>query len=139
MRSLNNKIINNRMLRRSNALLLGQGAFYMATGLWPLLNIRSFEKITGPKTDRWLVKTAGVLVTAIGSTLTIAGVRKSRGIEIPILAIGSAIGLTAIDVNYAAKRRISKVYLLDAIAEVALVGCWIFASLKKTPGKHSEA
>ena len=33
------------------------GVANLAGGLWPLLHIRSFEWVFGPKTDRWLVKT----------------------------------------------------------------------------------
>jgi hypothetical protein len=41
------------------------------------LNIRSFQAVTGPKTDLWLVQTVGVLVTVIGLTLCLATFRKS--------------------------------------------------------------
>ena len=47
-------------------LALLQGIFYVATGVWPLIDIVSFQVVTGPKTDLWLVKTVGVLVTVIG-------------------------------------------------------------------------
>jgi hypothetical protein len=43
-----------------------QAAYYLMTGLWPLFHRRSFEAVTGPKTDYWLVRTVGVLVAAIG-------------------------------------------------------------------------
>jgi hypothetical protein len=35
----------------------------------------SFEAVTGPKRERWLVRTVGVLVLAIGGTLTLAAAR----------------------------------------------------------------
>jgi hypothetical protein len=41
-----------------------------------------------------------------------------------LVAAGSAAALATIDVVYVAKRRISPVYLLDAIAEIALVAAW---------------
>ena len=47
----------------------GAGAFYLATGLWPILHLRSFEAVTGPKLEGWLIKTAGTLITAIDYTL----------------------------------------------------------------------
>ncbi len=58
------------------ALALLQGVFYVLTGIWPLLSIRTFERVTGPKVDRWLVKTVGVLVTVIGGVLLLAGSRR---------------------------------------------------------------
>src|SRR3712207_9462799 len=75
----------------------------------------------------WLVKTAGVLITAIGLVLTRAGLRQRVPDEVPLLAVSSAVGLTGIDVVYTAKGRISPVYLLDAVAELVLIAGWAFA------------
>jgi hypothetical protein len=94
------------------------------TGLWPLLHIQSFLKVTGPKTDVWLVKTLGVLISVIGAVLGMAGVQQSVTREIALLGGGSAAGLTAIEVIYVARRRIAPVYLLDALAELALLIGW---------------
>ena len=101
-----------------------QAIFYIVTGVWPFLSIRSFEAITGPKVDRWLVKTVGALVTVIGAALALASRRKQVAPEIVVVAAGSAAALAAIDTVYVARRRISPVYLLDAVAEVALVTGW---------------
>jgi hypothetical protein len=121
---------------RAALLALVQGIFYLVTGVWPLVSIRSFEAITGPKADRWLVKTAGVLITAIGAALTLAGWRKSVTPELRLLAVGSALGLTGIDVVYVARGRIAKVYLLDALAEVGLVAAW---ALSRSGGNRSPS
>lgn len=110
---------------------LAQAVYYVVTGVWPLLSMKTFMMITGPKTDQWLVKTAGVLITAIGAALGLAGLRKQTTPEIPLLAIGSAAGLAGIDLVYVAKKRISPVYLLDALGEVGLIACWIFALGRK--------
>jgi hypothetical protein len=88
--------------------------------------MHTFQKVTGPKTDQWLVKTVGVLVTVIGAALVSAGLRRQSPIEVPLLGIGSAAGLTGIDVIYNVKHRISRVYLIDAIAELALLILWAF-------------
>jgi hypothetical protein len=101
-----------------------QGGYYVATGIWPLVSMRSFEATTGPKVDKWLVKTVGVLVSVIGATLWVGGTRRQSGPELKLLAKGSAAGLTAIDIVYVAKGRISPIYLLDAVLEAAIVGCW---------------
>src|SRR5438874_8318552 len=50
-------------LRRTSAL--AQGAYYVVSGVWPLLNMDSFEMVTGPKMDRWLVRTVGLLISVI--------------------------------------------------------------------------
>jgi uncharacterized membrane protein YoaK (UPF0700 family) len=89
-----------------------------------LVDLDSFQQVTGPKKDLWLVKTVGVLVLAIGVVLMMAGVRRSRHPEAPVLAIGSALGLTAIDIVYAARGTISRVYLADAVLQLVLIAGW---------------
>ncbi|MEN9936885.1 MAG: hypothetical protein RLZZ387_3464 [Chloroflexota bacterium] len=116
-----------RVILGQRAVAVAQGIFYFVTGVWPLVHMRSFEAVTGPKTDRWLVKTAGVLITVVGAVVALAGARRRVTPEVRLLAVGSALGLTSIDVVYVARRRITPVYLLDAVAELALVGWWAAA------------
>jgi hypothetical protein len=107
------------------ALAIGQGAFYVTTGVWPLLHEGSFEAVTGPKRERWLVKTVGVLVATIGATLAAAGVRRRVTPEITLLAATSALGIAVIEGWYAGpRRRIAPVYLADAALELALGAGW---------------
>jgi hypothetical protein len=103
---------------------VAQGAYYAATGLWALLDVDSFQEVTGPKADVWLVKTVGALVTATGGAIGLAGARRRVTPEIELLAAGSALGLAAIDVYYVAKGRIAPIYLADAVAEVGLAAAW---------------
>jgi hypothetical protein len=104
-----------------------QAGYYLMTGIWPILHLRSFEGISGPKVDRWLVKTVGALIAVIGAVIGLATWRRRLTPEIELLAIGSAVSLAAIDIVYVARRRIRWVYLLDAAAEVGLVVSWINA------------
>jgi hypothetical protein len=39
------------------AASLAQGAYHLVTGVWPLVSMRTFASVTGPKVDKWLVKT----------------------------------------------------------------------------------
>ncbi len=102
-------------------VMVGQGLYYLATGVLPFISMRTFVAITGPKRDLWLVRTVGLLVSVIGAVLVISGLRRERRSEMQLLAAGSALGLAGIDVFYASKGRISRVYLLDAAAEGAIV------------------
>lgn len=111
--------------RASARLALFQGAFYLVSGVWPLVHLGSFERITGPKTDGWLVKTVGVLVNVIGAVLLVAGRRGQPSGELCAIAAGSATGLAGIDTYYVSRGRISRIYLLDAAAELLLVACWL--------------
>ena len=125
------------MEARSGRLLrlvaLVQGLFYVATGLWSLVSIETFEMVTGPKIDDWLVKTVGVLVIVIGAVLIVAARRRQITLEILLLAVGSALGLTAIEVVYVSRGRISPIYLLDAAAELILVAIWSVAWWHERP------
>ena len=53
--------------RRRNVLAV-QGAYYLVTGVAPFVSRRWFERVTGPKTEWWLVQTAGALVGVAGGT-----------------------------------------------------------------------
>ena len=105
-------------------LCLVQGIYYTVTGVWPLVHMRSFLAVTGPKADLWLVKTVGVLVAVIGIVIGMAGWRGRVPEEVALLAVGSAAGLMAIDVVYVLKRVIPPIYLADAAAEAVLIVGW---------------
>ena len=91
--------------------------------------MRTFLLVTGHKTDLWLVYTVGCLVTAIGATLLMAAVSGRTTPEIIVLAVGSAVALAGIDVVFVLRGVISWVYLLDAVAEGALITWWVLCYL----------
>jgi hypothetical protein len=107
---------------------VGQGAYYVATGIWPLISRRAFERVTGPKADFWLVRMVGILVAVIGATLISAGTGRRITPETALLAVGSAGGLAGVDVFYSAQGRISPVYAVEAVAEFALIAPWALLS-----------
>jgi hypothetical protein len=104
---------------------LTQGLFYLLTGLWPLVSMRTFLWVTGPKTDLWLVKTFSIPVMVIGGVLLLAWGRQTVSLEIGLLAVGVAGGLALADIVYVWKRVIGPVYLFDAAVEAALVLWWV--------------
>jgi len=104
-----------------------QAAFYLGTGAWPVVHRRSFERVTGPKTDFWLAQTVGLTVTAIGAGLAHAVTRRGVPPELRTVAATTAAGLALVDLCFVVRGRISKIYLADAVAEVALVAGWLSA------------
>ncbi|MEA2709017.1 MAG: hypothetical protein QOF78_1618 [Phycisphaerales bacterium] len=106
-------------------LAIVQAVYFVITGIWPIVHLRSFMAVTGLKIDWWLVKTVGALVTVIGLAIGIAAMRGQVGVEIFVLAAGSAAALGAVDIIYVAKRVIPKIYLADAVAEAVLIAGWI--------------
>jgi len=112
------------------------GLYYFATGVWPLIHVKSFEWVTGEKSDNlpsgleadhWLLMTVSVLIVAVSLTILTAAWRNSQAAEIAILAILAGSGLTAIDVVYVLRGIIRPIYLVDAAVEIPLILTWLFA------------
>src|SRR5690242_2536630 len=72
------------------AVSLAQAFYYVLTGLWGIVSIDTFQKVTGPKVDIWLVKTVSLLVVSVGGVLGMAGYRRNAEPEVPALGISSA-------------------------------------------------
>src|ERR1041385_8545357 len=100
---------------------LAQGLYFFISGIWPLLSMKTFLAVTGPKTDLWLVKTVGIILAVIGAVLIFAYIHAQVYSSIIVLGLGSALGLSIIEFVYVAKRVISPVYLGDAILELILI------------------
>lgn len=101
------------------------GLFNTVGGLWPLLHMRSFEAVLGPKTDRWLVYTVAGLMLTIGSTQLLSSADQASVRHARRVGVGCALSLGAVDVIYARRRRISRMYLVDALAEAAWIAAWM--------------
>src|SRR4051812_47371653 len=106
-----------------------QAVYFGVTGIWPLVDIDSFMRVTGPKRDIWLVRTVSVLVTVIAAAIALAAWRREVNLPTIALAIGSAAALGAVDVIYALRGTIAKIYLADAVAEALLILAWAIALL----------
>jgi hypothetical protein len=113
------------------------GLFNVAGGVWPLVHLRSFEAVLGPKVDRWLVYTVAGLMMSIGSAQLCtaadpASIRQARR-----AGVGCALTLGAVDLAYAPRRRISRMYLVDAAAQAALIAAWAATAIRAdTAGPH---
>jgi len=109
-------------------LATGHGVYYVTTGIWPVLSIKTFQLVTGRKRDLWLVQTAGLLIASIGAVLTLAGYRRNVSPEVRLLAVASALSLAGIDLVYFFRRQIGPIYLVDAAGELVLVAAWLFTA-----------
>jgi len=113
-----------------------QGVYFLATGIWPLVHVESFQAVTGRKTDNWtgseidhwLLNTISVLILSIAVPVLVAAWRNTITPEIIILAIGAALALTGVEFVYVARGVIARVYLADAAAEILLILLWLFAA-----------
>ena len=106
-----------------------QGLYFLVTGVWPLVHIESFQAVTGPKFDLWLVYAVGAIVSVIGLTLILAAANRRVTTEVMVRAVGSALALAAIDLVFMARGVISGIYLADAAVELVLAGWWVLAHI----------
>jgi hypothetical protein len=118
------------MAHHRKTLAAVQAAYYLPTAIAPFVSRRAFEKITGPKTEWWLVLTVSVLVGSIGGALGVAA-RREPGPETVLLGAGSAAGLGLIDVVYVSRGRISPMYLFDAVLELAVAAAWLVGETRE--------
>lgn len=102
-----------------------QGGYYIGGGLWSLLSIETFMRLTGPKTDIWLVKALGLLLLVSGVVVIVSILRRQLSKEIMLLAAGDAAVLVGIELVYVVNRTIRPIYLLDALIETVFILGWI--------------
>lgn len=107
------------------AVALAQGTYWLVTGVWPFVHMRSFLAVTGPKTDLWLVRSVGALVAGVGAGLLGSLGRGRDARDLRLVAVLCAAGLVAVETEAVARGRISKVYLLDAAVESILLAAWL--------------
>ena len=122
------------------SVLLAQGAYYVASGLWAVLNRRGFEAVTGPKRDYWLVRTVGLLAATIGASL-LAGTRREPTAETALLGLAAGASFTAVDLVYVARRRVRPVYLVTqpCMGSSPSWRCRITAAAQPAPDSPSSS
>lgn len=94
-----------------------QGWFYILTGLWPLIHMSSFEKVSGPKHDKWLVRCVSLMILCSG----VIFIRYPENEVALMLAMLNAVSLMIVDVYYVMRRIIWKTYLIDAVIEAGFI------------------
>ncbi len=110
------------------ALAGAQAAYYVVTGVWPLVHMRSFEAVTGKKREPWLVQTVGVLVTSIGASLGMAARRRHATAETRTLGATSAAALAGIGIWHRYRTGLRRIYLADAALELLIAAAWLWPS-----------
>lgn len=99
------------------------GIFNLVAGAWPILSVGSFERVFGPKTDRWLEYTVSGLLVSNGISQLVAARSGELG-SARIVGRGTAATLLAIDLIYVPAGRIRWTYLIDAAVEVGWLALW---------------
>jgi hypothetical protein len=109
----------------ADTVAVAHGAFNVVGGLWPLLHLRSFEWVFGPKTDVWLQMTTGGLLVSSGVAQLAAAAVPQGPAHARRIGLGTALTLLAIDLVYVPKGRIRPTYLLDAVMQTGWIAAWL--------------
>jgi hypothetical protein len=112
----------------AQAVLIVQGAYYTLTGLWPIVDIESFQSVTGPKTDLWMLRTLGLLLAIVGSVLLFSTRHGKPPLEIVVLALAMATALLLVDFIVVFSRTVPLRYLFDAVMQAGLIFWWTRAA-----------
>jgi hypothetical protein len=124
-------------MKAYKTILISHACYILLTGLWPIVDIRSFMFVTGPKTDIWLVKTVGALLVPVGVSM-LSAIARQDSRPIKILGSGIALAFLSIDVYYASTDVISDIYLADAVVEIVFLIGWIFLLFHEHRGPKKD-
>jgi glycine/D-amino acid oxidase-like deaminating enzyme/nitrite reductase/ring-hydroxylating ferredoxin subunit len=108
---------------------VAQGAYYVATGLWPVLHLRSFEAVTGRKRNGWIIRALGGAIAAVGTALLTSDIAAPR--RAPRLGLGAAVALGLAGMYLAVTRRGSRAYLAEAAIEAGFAAAWLAAGRRR--------
>jgi hypothetical protein len=115
-------------MERLKKYILGiQASYIFITALWPLIDIESFIRITGPKVDIWLVKTVGALLLSVSTAMLYSLTRRHLSSIVVVLAMTNAFAFICIDFWYSYIGRISTVYMLDGLLQLSFIFAWCLA------------
>jgi hypothetical protein len=118
------------------AILIAHAVYILITALWSIIDIESFMRVTGPKTDVWLVKTVGALLIPVAICM-ISSIETPNRLPVSVLGAGIALSFIVIDLYYALSDVISDIYLADAFLEFLFLLGWIYV-LGTYPRKQSS-
>lgn len=119
------------MRKLQRFILAVQATYIFITALWPLADIDSFTRVTGPKADVWLVKTVGALLLSVAAAMFYSLSRKEISGLVITLAVTNAIAFMCIDFWYSSVGRISDVYLLDGFVQLSFLFAWTISLVRK--------
>jgi hypothetical protein len=113
------------------------GGYLLAMGLWPIVGLDTFKKVTGPKPEGWLAKGVGACLANIGAAIGAAGARGKVSRELRILGASTGLTFAVMDFWYAGfRRRIARVYLLNGVAQLGFAALWGVAEWRESRDAH---
>jgi hypothetical protein len=110
-----------------------QGLFNIACGLWPSVSMSSYEKVYGPKTDRFLVRTVGSLLVGVGLNQLRAAARPEGLPYAKRIGTSAALTQFRLDLVNVVTGRVPPTYLIDAAAQAGWLYAWRKADTPPSP------
>jgi len=100
------------------AIATKQGVYFLATGIWPLVHVQSFQAVTGRKTDNWTESGSRSLAAEYSvptdrfnrDSIAECCLAKQYLAGNHLACDRAALALTGIDVVYVSHGVISKIY-----------------------------
>ena len=114
----------------SRYLTFIHGAYYLIGGAWPLISLETFEYVTGPKYDDWLVRSVALLLVVAGIIL-VTQPKGSIERSAVKLAFGTSLALGCVAMITSAGVWISSVYFLDGTLHLLFAATWAFLVWRK--------
>ncbi|MGP4002235.1 hypothetical protein [Streptomyces sp. 8N706] len=118
-----------------------QGVFNVASGAWPLLDLRGFERVFGPRRMKaeqdWLVRTVSGLLVSTGWSQLASCSAPACLVQARRAGLGTALTLLAVDVVYVPAGQARRSHLLDALVEAGwLLAWWRAGRLTRTGTRY---
>lgn len=102
-------------------------AYWTFGAVWPLIDIKSFEKVTGHKREDWLVRSVALLMLSVVVSLETMREHRRDDVAMRVLGAASAAALGGVALVGPLVGRISPVYLTDALVDLGLAIGWLRA------------
>lgn len=112
-------------LKRRPWLWASTSAYSMVGGAWPLVAPRHYERITGHKSDKWLMSAISLHFEVTAAVMARAALTERVTPEVATLVVGSSLSMAGLSLVNVARGRIPSVYLMDAVGHLVLCAGWI--------------
>ncbi|WP_394673772.1 hypothetical protein [uncultured Chryseobacterium sp.] len=102
-----------------------QAVYYFVTGLWPLVHLKSFFEVTGPKTDVWLVQMVGALIFSYSILFFYMALTRQLLHIHAVVGSLSSFAIGCIEFYYYLQGTLRGVYYVGFIIETCFFMYWI--------------
>ncbi len=106
-------------------VMLAQGAYYVITGLWPLVHFPSFAEVVGQQINPFQAQAFGAVIIVVGAALIEAARREPPGAYPTMLGTAVASAIAIVSLFWLPRSATSSGLWLDFIVEVAIAAALI--------------